>query len=372
MKFLIITHVNHLYQGNNYFAYAPYVKEMNIWLKYVDSVEVLAPCSLKENTNLDLAYDHKNLDFIYIPAIEFSSLKKTITSLIKMPSIMSKMFSACMRSDHIHLRCPGNIGLIGCLVQIFFPNKIKTAKYAGNWDPKSKQPFSYKVQKYVLNNTFLTKNMQALVYGKWKNMTKNIKPFFTASFSNSEIEGLIKRNYLPPYKFVFIGTLVPGKRPLLTVKIIESLLRNDIECSLDIFGEGILNQEITDYVVSNDLKSKIRINGNVSKEKLKTALKNSDFLILPSRSEGWPKAVAEAMFFGVIPISTNISCLSWMLDEGRRGILIKEDLILATTNIKTSIKKDNLLSMSIACQQWSHQYTLDRFETEIKKLLGKE
>ena len=107
-------------------------------------------------------------------------------------------------------------------------------------------------------------------------------------------------------------------------------------------------------------------------KKLKTALKNSDFLILPSRSEGWPKAVAEAMFFGVIPISTNISCLSWMLDEGRRGILIKEDLILATTNIKTSIKKDNLLSMSIACQQWSHQYTLDRFETEIKKLLGKE
>jgi glycosyltransferase involved in cell wall biosynthesis len=257
-------------------------------------------------------------------------------------------------------------------VQIIFPKKIKTAKYAGNWDPRSKQPLSYNLQKYILNNTFLTKNMQTLVYGKWKDMSGNIKSFFTASYCRSEIEGPIKRNFLPPYRFIFIGTLVPGKRPLLSVKIMESLFRNDIECTLDIFGDGILNQEIKDYVVSNNLKSKIQFHGNVSKENLKIALKNSDFLLLPSRSEGWPKVVAEAMFFGVIPITTNVSCLGWMLDEGRRGILIKEDLILATNKIKESICKDNLLSMSIACQHWSHEYTIDRFETEIKKLLSKE
>ena len=31
MKFAIITHVPHIQSQNQYFAYAPYVREMNIW-----------------------------------------------------------------------------------------------------------------------------------------------------------------------------------------------------------------------------------------------------------------------------------------------------------------------------------------------------
>lgn len=82
--------------------------------------------------------------------------------------------------------------MLGCLVQIFFPKKIKTAKYAGNWDPEAKQPLSYRIQRWVLSNTFLTRNIQVLVYGEWKQQTKNIKPFFTATYSKSEIIELKK------------------------------------------------------------------------------------------------------------------------------------------------------------------------------------
>jgi len=64
------------------------------------------------------------------------------------------LFYAVFKADAIHLRCPGNVGLLGCIVQLFFPFKKKTAKYAGNWDPKSKQPWSYKLQKWILSNTF--------------------------------------------------------------------------------------------------------------------------------------------------------------------------------------------------------------------------
>jgi len=73
-----------------------------------------------------------------------------------------------VQADYIHLRCPGNMGL-EALVQMLFPNKPKTAKYAGNWNPKSKQPWSYRLQKWILSYTFLTQNMQVLVYGEWSN-----------------------------------------------------------------------------------------------------------------------------------------------------------------------------------------------------------
>jgi hypothetical protein len=48
MKFLIIKHVAHIALDNHYFAYAPYVREMNMWLRHVDEVVVVAPLELNK------------------------------------------------------------------------------------------------------------------------------------------------------------------------------------------------------------------------------------------------------------------------------------------------------------------------------------
>ncbi|MGB6267440.1 MAG: glycosyltransferase family 1 protein, partial [Olleya sp.] len=165
MRFLIITHVLHKSKDQQWFAYAPYVREMNLWLKYVDEVEIVAPKTSQPITDIDIAYQHDNIQLTEIPSIAFVTFGRTLMSLLSLPFILFKLFQACRRADHIHLRCPGNIGLLGCLVQIFFPKKIKTAKYAGNWDPNAAQPLSYRIQKKLLSNTFWTKNMTVIVYG---------------------------------------------------------------------------------------------------------------------------------------------------------------------------------------------------------------
>ena len=128
MKFLIISHALHKIKDDAIFSYAPYVREMNIWLKYVDAVEVVAPLISNDISEIDSNYQHKNLDFTQIPSIEFTSVTKVINSLFKIPVIFYRIFKACQRADYIHLRCPGNIGLLGCVVQICFPKKMKTAK----------------------------------------------------------------------------------------------------------------------------------------------------------------------------------------------------------------------------------------------------
>jgi hypothetical protein len=74
-----------------------------------------------------------------------------------------------------------------------FISKKKTAKYLGNWDPKAKQPFTYKLQRWILSNTFLTRKMQVLVYGEWEGSNKIIKPFFTATYSESQIQHSVFR-----------------------------------------------------------------------------------------------------------------------------------------------------------------------------------
>lgn len=370
MKFLIISHVGHKKKGNQWFAYAPYVREMNMWLNHVSYVEIVAPKITETISPIDIAYKGDNIKLTQVPSIAFVNPIKAIISLFNLPIIIFNLINACRRADHIHLRCPGNIGLLGCVVQVFFPKKIKTAKYAGNWDPKAKQPLSYRFQKWLLSNTVLTKNMQVLVYGEWEKQTKNIKSFFTATYSQSEIMPVEDRNYSSVLNFVFIGSLVQGKRPLFAIKIIEKLIISGKEVSLDLYGDGDLKSDLERYIFDNNLSEFVKLHGNQSKQIVQKAIKKAHFSILPSKSEGWPKAIAEAMFFGAIPIVTKISCVPYMLDYGKRGILIEPDLEKAILEIVNIISKNKILEkMAMAAKEWSQYYTLDLFESEIIKLI---
>ena len=166
--FLIISHSIHKVDGGKVFGYSAYVGEMNLWLKHVGKVTVVAPLVNGEPNALELAYKHPNIVLVPIPAIHFSSFKGFLFSLSVLPFIFWTIFREMWKANHIHLRCPGNMGLIGCFVQMLFPWKKKTAKYAGNWDWNSRQPCSYRLQQLILRNRFLTRNMQALVYGEWQ------------------------------------------------------------------------------------------------------------------------------------------------------------------------------------------------------------
>ena len=179
MRFLIVSAVIHKKSGNLYGGYTPYVREMNIWFKYVDKVRIISPLSPEPLDPLESLYNHPKLKFVKVPALDFTSLGKTFKSFFVLPLILFRLFQGMTWATHIHLRCPANLGLLGTFVQIFFPSKPKTVKYANNWDWNSYQPKSYRIQQKILRNEFWTKNAKILVYGDWNEKSKNVYPFFT-------------------------------------------------------------------------------------------------------------------------------------------------------------------------------------------------
>jgi len=370
MKFAIFTIVEHSKLDDLNYGYAPYIREMDIWSKYVDEVIVLAPKSSSNKVSaIELPYSHSNVRVVTVPNFNITTFFHALKAVIVIPVALFRIAKVMHSATHLHIRCPGNISLLACIVQICFPSKIKTTKYAGNWDPKSKQPRSYRLQKWILSNTFLTKNMQVLVYGEWENQTKNIKPFISATYYENEKIDFKPRHYNEELQFVFAASLVVGKRPLLTIKIIEALNKKGIKAKLHMYGNGPLMSSLKAYVKDNNLEDYIILYGNQNKDVIKSRLKGAHFNILPSKSEGWPKAVAEGMFFGCIPISTPISCLNWMLNNGKRGIIITPVLEDAVNTIINHLNNENLNKMAELALNWSQHYTLDKLELEIKKTL---
>jgi glycosyltransferase involved in cell wall biosynthesis len=119
------------------------------------------------------------------------------------------------------------------------------------------------------------------------------------------------------------------------------------------------------------LENFIKLNGNQNKETLKKAYQESHFVILPSKSEGWPKAIAEGMFWGSVPLATSISCVPFMLDYGNRGILLTAQLKQDLNQIQALLQnEEDYLKMRKQSSVWSRYYTLDIFENEIQRLVS--
>jgi glycosyltransferase involved in cell wall biosynthesis len=379
MKFAIITHAAHKIKENNIYSYEPYVREMNLWTAHATEISIVAPKGKGEITSIETSYNHKNIQIIPIATFDVITVKGALKTVFILPKTAYDIYKTMLWADHIHLRCPGNIGLLGCFVQILFPNKPKTAKYAGNWDSKATQPWSYRLQKWLLSNTFLTKNMKVLVYGEWPNQSKNIVPFFASSSSEREIDN--DRCHAEPNperrrsgveaSFLFVGALTKGKQPLLSVAVIQKLKEKGHQAQLNIYGEGPERGTLEQYITGNDLGAAVILHGNCDRETIKKAYQSAHFLLFISQSEGWPKAVAEAMFWGCLPITGKVSCIPYMLANGERGALVNANADEIVTVVENYLQHpDKYDQQATKAMDWSRQFTMEKFEEEIGKIMS--
>ena len=84
--------------------------------------------------------------------------------------------------------------------------------------------------------------------------------------------------------------------------------------------------------VSEGMKSELKkyefvcFHGHVSRNQFMEVLEDSDVLLFPSKSEGCPMAMLEAMSYGVVPIASNgIGAMTSLITTGREGYICHLD-----------------------------------------------
>jgi glycosyltransferase involved in cell wall biosynthesis len=372
IRFLIVSYAIHKTTDGAWYSYAPYVREMNLWLKHVDEVVVVAPLDEGMPDALDLSYVHPKLKFVRVPKIDFTTRDKAIKSALNLPFVLWVIFRYMIWANHIHLRCPGNLGLLGVIAQMFFPFKRKTIKYANNWDWRSKQAKSYRWQQHILRSDWFTHRAKVLVYGDWNEKSRNIVPFYTASYTNSdklpvEIRELSSNQVI---ELIFVGTITANKRPLTALKTLAILNSKGYNCRLTVIGGGYQLKEMVEAAEAMGLSDRLVVTGKISPQEVVGHLSKAHFLVFMSMSEGWPKVVAEAMWWGCVPISTDVSCVKSMLGHGSRGIIVEPKAEqVANTIVGFMDKPEDYRQMAQAGLEWAREYTLERFESDIVKFL---
>lgn len=142
---------------------------------------------------------------------------------------------------------------------------------------------------------------------------------------------------------VTAGRLNPQKNQKLLIDSFAEIEKEYPDYKLVIYGEGYLERELKEYVVSKGIKEKVFFPGNVSD--LLERINSASVFVMTSDFEGMPNALIEAMAIGLPCISTDCPCGGprELIENRKNGILVsvnnKSELVLG---IKTLLDDKEL------------------------------
>ena len=171
--------------------------------------------------------------------------------------------------------------------------------------------------------------------------------------------------------FVWIGSLIPRKRPLMLLEAFRSVSENFPLSSLIIAGDGPMRREVERYVDQKALRN-VHILGFT--DNVQGVLADGQVLVLTSLDEGLPYVVLEAMASGMPVIATDCGAVSEAVSDGVTGTVVplnsKRKLIQAMLRLAGDAELRQNMG-DVGHEMWEREFTLERMVQETMNAYGK-
>lgn len=154
----------------------------------------------------------------------------------------------------------------------------------------------------------------------------------------------------PEYlRILTIARLVEKKGIKYGILAVKNLQKEFPEILYSIVGSGPLESELKKLVVKYDLQKNVKFQGNLDDNLLIDELAKAMIFVLPCVKaknrdmDGIPVCLMESMYLQIPTISTNISGIPELIENGKEGILVEPENVEELTGaIKTLIEDQNL------------------------------
>lgn len=370
---LVITHVAHYRHAGHVSAYAPYVLEMELWARLFDRMLIAAPLRAGAPPKDCGAFASRNVELRPVPEAGGRGARAKLRQLALLPAQVWRLTGLLRSCDAVHVRCPGNLGLLGVVLAPLFTSKM-IAKYAGQWSPYAGEPRSYRLQRRLLASRWW--RGPVTVYSGGPETSPQVVPFFNSAMTAEQMSRARKAAAAPPppegpRRLLFVGRLSSAKGAGIAVECCRSLAAQGLDVILDVVGEGPERAGIEQLVARLHLQDRVRLHGGRSFYEVLSFYEQADLLLLPSATEGWPKVLAEAMAFGVPCVATASGLNPWILGEGR-GLTApaRDTAAFAEAAFRIlSESPEQQWRRRQACAAWGQQRSLDDVERGLREIM---
>lgn len=311
-RLVIISHTEHYIQADGTVAgWGATINEINHLSGNFEVIYHIAFLHPGTPPPSSLPYTSPSIKFVPLQPVGGKGMGAKLKMLWHIPAIINTVRKTLRQVDVFQLRAPTGMGVFLIPYLMLFSKKRGWYKYAGNWG-QDIPPFSYALQRRMLK----LQKCPVTINGHWPNQPEHCHSFENPCLTEEDITNgkSISENkeFQSPFVFTFIGRLDEAKGVSTLLEALKYIPSEKIK-SVHFAGDG---KDIETYkTTAAFLGDKVNFHGFVTQQEVHAILKESHFLLLPSKSEGFPKVIAEAACYGAIPIVSTVGSISHYINQ---------------------------------------------------------
>ena len=150
--------------------------------------------------------------------------------------------------------------------------------------------------------------------------------------------------------------------------LLEALALTRTDVSAVVIGDGDQTDALNEQIDRLELRDRVELRSLPWEVRAADLMGSFDALVLPSRLEGFPVTVVEAMLAGTAVIATDVGSVREALDDGRTGwVVAPEDPVALAAAIDESVAHPELTAerasaaLDEATQRFTMEATIDAY-----------
>jgi glycosyltransferase involved in cell wall biosynthesis len=286
------------------------------------------------------------------------------------PTILREFRNA----DAVHAPIPGDIGTVGMLLAWVF-RKPLFVRHCGNWlrpVTLAERFWRWFMETFAGGRNVMLATGGAVEPPSRKN--SNVRWIFSSSLTRNELASQARTREHPSngkLRLIIVARQERAKGAGTVIQSLPLLCGRFPEVSFDIVGEGSAIPEFKQLAQDIGVADRVRFSGKLNHEKVLEHLQNADLFPFPTTSsDGFPKAVLEALASGLPVVATKVSVLPQLLGNGC-GIILDEATPEAVARGIDEVLagRAQYENMSRKAIETARQYSLEAWRDQIGTML---
>lgn len=374
MKLVIVSNMAHYMRDGQVVGHGATARELSELAVLFEQVRHVACMHDEPPPKSAAPYTASNIQLVAVPPAGGESLGSKFDIIRMMPLYARTIQRELRDADVVHVRCPANISMLAIMMLgARAEPKRRWVKYAGNWNPLETEPLSYMLQRKWLERGLA--RAEVTVNGAWPEQSGFVHTILNPCLTDDEVlrgrKAAGKKRLEGTTRLLFVGHLGAAKNPCGVVEALGELCRSGIAVHLDIVGEGD-DRDVRARARSENVEGHVTVHGALGREALDSLYAEAHFVVLASRTEGWPKVLSEGMAFGAIPIASAVGSIPDVLTSigvGRAldaptGTEIARAIFVYLQNRERWARESELAVVAAG------DFTYSQFRSRISRLLN--
>lgn len=338
-----------------------------------DETRVVVPCGSGDGGNGLSPLDGHNLTIRELSLPTGKGLARKLGFPVWILTNGWKIFGEVRRADAVHAPIPGDVGTIGMLIALLM-RKPLFVRHCGNW--MVQRTLAEKFWKWIMERFAGGQNVMLATGGTDQppsSRNQNIKWIFSTSLNREQIGNAKARSLSTNGKLKLITACRLEKRKGVDVVInsMPRILSRFPGTTLNIAGDGSMFESLKRLADNLGVSESIIFHGKVRQSEVIELMNQSDVFCFPtSASEGFPKVAFEALACGLPIITTPVSVLPKLVENGA-GILIEEatENVMADAVTELCENPDKYRQMSERAIDAAQNYSIEHWRDSIGQIL---